>query len=168
MRFDVSALGYRELNQQLRAVGDNEIELTGCIGQRFIAAGTGGMHIGIHGIAGNALGAYLNGSVIETFGNAQDAVGDTMNEGEIIVHGSIGDAAGYAMRGGRIFVADTKHTSNRNCCHSVFHIVATYHIDFKASIAASELNAVGILHKILGIVSSQASTRKIVDNINRE
>lgn len=104
MRFDVSALGYRELNQQLRAVGDNEIELTGCIGQRFIAAGTGGMHIGIHGIAGNALGAYLNGSVIETFGNAQDAVGDTMNEGEIIVHGSIGDAAGYAMRGGRIFV----------------------------------------------------------------
>ena len=101
MTFDVSLLGYKELNQQLRAVNDPEIELTGCIGQRFIAAGTGGKRIGIHGISGNALGAYLNGSVIETFGNAQDAVGDTMNEGEIIVHGSIGgvDHAAVSLSG---------------------------------------------------------------------
>ena len=58
----------------------------------------------IDGIAGNALGAYLNGANITLNANAQDAVGDTMNEGTIIVHGSIGDAAGYAMRGGKIYI----------------------------------------------------------------
>lgn len=104
MKLDVSQLDYRAVNLAIRGTEEQQIELTGCIGQRFIAAGTAGLHIGIHGIAGNALGAYLNGSVIETFGNAQDAVGDTMNEGEIIIHGHIGDAAGYAMRGGKIFV----------------------------------------------------------------
>ena len=104
MELDVSAMSFSEVNEQMRQSADTEITLTGCIGQRFLAAGTAGKYVKIRGIAGNALGAYLNGSVIETFGNAQDAVGDTMNAGEIIVHGSIGDAAGYAMRGGRIFV----------------------------------------------------------------
>ena len=104
MELHAAELGFQELNEKLRETADPEITLTGCIGQRFLAAGTSGKHISIHGIAGNALGAYLNGSVIETFGNAQDAVGDTMNAGEIVVHGNIGDAAGYAMRGGKIFV----------------------------------------------------------------
>lgn len=104
MELNVSAMGFSEVNEQMRQTQDSDITLTGCIGQRFLAAGTSGKNVKIHGIAGNALGAYLNGTVIETFGNAQDAVGDTMNEGKIIVHGNIGDAAGYAMRGGRIFV----------------------------------------------------------------
>lgn len=104
MELNASTLGFQELNERLRETADTSVNLTGCIGQRFIAAGMSGKQVNIHGIAGNALGAYLNGAVIETFGNAQDAVGDTMNEGEIIVHGSIGDAAGYAMRGGKIFV----------------------------------------------------------------
>ncbi len=104
MELNVSAMGFSEVNEQMRQTADREITLTGCIGQRFLAAGTGGKYVKICGIAGNALGAYLNGTVIETFGNAQDAVGDTMNAGEIIVHGNIGDAAGYAMRGGKIFV----------------------------------------------------------------
>ncbi|MBR3044866.1 MAG: glutamate synthase [Oscillospiraceae bacterium] len=104
MELNVSEMGFSEVNEQMRQTADSEITLTGCIGQRFLAAGTNGKYVRIRGIAGNALGAYLNGSVIETFGNAQDAVGDTMNEGKIIVHGNIGDAAGYAMRGGRIFV----------------------------------------------------------------
>jgi glutamate synthase domain-containing protein 3 len=63
-----------------------------------------GRNIEIHGVPGNALGAYLNGGTVTVMGNAQDAVGDTMNEGRIVIHGNIGDAAGYAMRGGRIFV----------------------------------------------------------------
>ena len=104
MELNVSAMHFSEVNEQMRQTDDSAITLTGCIGQRFLAAGTSGKYVRINGIAGNALGAYLNGSVIETFGNAQDAVGDTMNEGEIIVHGNIGDAAGYAMRGGKIFV----------------------------------------------------------------
>lgn len=100
---DVSKLEHRELNEKLHNVnGDCIIE--GCMGQRFIAAGLGKKNITIYGIPGNALGAYLNGAIINVNSNAQDAVGDTMNDGKIVIHGSIGDAAGYAMRGGKIYV----------------------------------------------------------------
>lgn len=102
MRIDASNLDYKALNQSIRAKAE-DCTITGCLGQRFIAAGTGGRTITIEGIPGNALGAYLNGSEIIVRGNAQDAVGDTMNEGKIVIHGNIGDAAGYAMRGGKIF-----------------------------------------------------------------
>ena len=96
-------LEHRALNDQLRVLtGDCVIE--DCCGQRFIAAGMADKNIEIHGIPGNALGAYLNGAQITVRSNAQDAVGDTMNEGLIVVHGNIGDAAGYAMRGGKIYV----------------------------------------------------------------
>ena len=96
-------LDHRALNEALRQeTGSCTVE--GCCGQRFIAAGMSGKQIEIHGVPGNALGAYLNGGTVSVMGNAQDAVGDTMNEGRIVVHGNIGDAAGYAMRGGRIYV----------------------------------------------------------------
>lgn len=96
-------LGYQELNEAIRN-SDRECVISGCLGQRFLAAGMGGREITVNGIPGNALGAYLNGADIIVNSNAQDAVGDTMNDGRIIIHGNIGDAAGYAMRGGRIFV----------------------------------------------------------------
>lgn len=100
---DMQNMGYQDLNARLRE-NSGSIRLTGCCGQRFIAAGMSAHKITIDGVPGNALGAYLNGASITVLANAQDAVGDTMNAGEIIVHGSIGDTAGYAMRGGRIFV----------------------------------------------------------------
>lgn len=103
MLIDVTNLEFRKLNQKIREAS-SEISLTGCHGQRFIAAGMDNKHITIEGIPGNALGAYLNGASIVVKANAQDAVGDTMNEGEIIIHGNIGDAAGYAMRGGKIYI----------------------------------------------------------------
>ncbi|MBO7393501.1 MAG: glutamate synthase [Abditibacteriota bacterium] len=103
MLIDAKNLGNKEINENLRAAG-KECEITGCLGQRFIAAGMADKNITIEGVPGNALGAYLNGAVITVKANTQDAVGDTMNDGEIIVHGNIGDAAGYAMRGGKIFV----------------------------------------------------------------
>lgn len=103
MLVDVRNYGYKELNELLRSSGEN-CKITGCCGQRFIAAGMSGKNISIDGIPGNALGAYLNGGTITVNGNAQDAVGDTMNEGKIIVNGNIGDAAGYAMRGGKIYI----------------------------------------------------------------
>ena len=102
-RIDATALDFTALNRLLRAA-PGDVEITGCLGQRFIGVGTGERKIRIRGVPGNALGAYLNGAEIEVFGNAQDAVGDTMNAGKIIVHGSIGDTVGYAMRGGRIYV----------------------------------------------------------------
>jgi len=78
--------------------------IDGCFGQRFISCGNKNVKMTIKGTPGNALGAYLDGGIIEVFGNAQDAAGDTMNDGEIIIHGCAGDALGYAMRGGNIFV----------------------------------------------------------------
>lgn len=93
----------KTLNDQLRSAKE-PVTINACCGQRFIGAGMHDQEILIHGIPGNALGAYLNGASITVTSNAQDAVGDTMNEGKIIVHGNIGDAAGYAMRGGKIYI----------------------------------------------------------------
>lgn len=101
---DAKGMDYRALNEAIQAAGD-DCCITGCLGQRFLAAGLQSKSIRIDGIPGNALGAYLDGARIEVFGNAQDAVGDTMNDGMIIVHGNLGDTAGYAMRGGKIYIA---------------------------------------------------------------
>lgn len=100
---DASQLTYAELNKQIRN-SDIDSEISGCLGQRFIATGMSKVNITIRGIPGNALGAYLNGARIKVIGNAQDAVGDTMNDGYIVIDGNVGDAAGYAMRGGKIYV----------------------------------------------------------------
>lgn len=100
---DAANLDYKALNDLLRE-SNEDFTVSGCLGQRFIAAGMDGRTITINGTPGNALGAYLNGAAIIVNGNTQDAVGDTMNAGKIIIHGSIGDAAGYAMRGGKIFI----------------------------------------------------------------
>ena len=102
---DASGMVFTELNALLRESSD-DVEISGCLGQRFLGAGMGKRKLRLHGVPGNALGAYLNGAEVEVFGNAQDAVGDTMNAGRILVHGSIGDTAGYAMRGGKIYVRD--------------------------------------------------------------
>ena len=103
MILDVSNYDHKQINDEIRPV-DGDITLTGCIGQRFIATGMSNKHITVKGIPGNALGAYLDGAIIDVHSNAQDTVGDTMNDGKIIVHGNIGDAAGYAMRGGKMFI----------------------------------------------------------------
>ncbi len=94
---------HRALNEAIRRAG-SPCTVEGCLGQRFLAAGTSDRDVTIRGVPGNALGAYLNGGTLTVLGNAQDAVGDTMNAGTVVVHGNIGDAAGYAMRGGRIYV----------------------------------------------------------------
>ena len=94
---------YEALNRAVRAA-DADVEICSCLGQRFIAAGLCDRKIIIHGVPGNALGAYLDGASVTVYGNAQDAVGDTMNDGEIIIYGNAGDAPGYAMRGGRIYI----------------------------------------------------------------
>ena len=100
---DAQGLNFDALNSQIRQSGD-DCQVTGCLGQRFIATGINDKVVTLYGTPGNALGAYLNGATIIVKGNAQDAVGDTMNDGKIIIHGNIGDAAGYAMRGGAIYV----------------------------------------------------------------
>ncbi|MBQ6922345.1 MAG: glutamate synthase [Clostridia bacterium] len=103
IKLNASDLNFDALNETVRNAKD-DIEISGCLGQRFIGAGLSDKALTIYGTPGNALGAYLNGATITVFGNTQDAVGDTMNDGKIVVHGNIGDATGYAMRGGKIFV----------------------------------------------------------------
>ena len=105
LKIDAAGLSHRQINEAIRAAR-GDITLSGCQGQRFIAAGMGSRSVTIEGIPGNALGAYLNGGELTVNGNAQDAVGDTMNAGRIVIHGSIGDTAGYAMRGGELIVRD--------------------------------------------------------------
>lgn len=104
---DINANGlhFKELNERIR-MADRCVTINGCLGQRYIGSGLAEKRIEIHGTPGNALGAYLDGSVITVHGNAQDATGDTMNDGAIYIEGSSGDATGYAMRGGKIFVRD--------------------------------------------------------------
>lgn len=97
-------LNYRDINDALRQP-EHAYVINDCCGQRFIAAGMSDKTITINGIAGNALGAYLNTGKIIVHANAQDAVGDTMNGGTILIHGNVGDAVGYAMRGGRIYIS---------------------------------------------------------------
>ncbi len=101
---DADGMHFETLNDMIRREKDSEITIEKCLGQRYIASGLGGKKITIHGVPGNALGAYMDGSEVVVTGNAQDATGDTMNEGRIVIHGSAGDATGYAMRGGKIFV----------------------------------------------------------------
>ncbi len=103
MLIHADGIHHQALNNRLRKATEKCV-IDGCCGQRFIAAGMSEGNVTIHGVPGNALGAYLNGASITVLGNAQDAVGDTMNDGKITVHGNIGDAAGYAMRGGKIYV----------------------------------------------------------------
>ena len=103
MIVDAQGKDYREVNRIIRESTEN-IEVINPSGQRFMGAALQKRRLNVYGIAGNALGCYLDGGVIEVFGDAQDALGDTMNDGRIIIHGSVGDALGYAMRGESIFV----------------------------------------------------------------
>ena len=96
-------MDFQELNKKIRETS-GDVELTDCLGHRYIGSGMSGRKLTVRGVPGNALGAYLDGGELEGYGNAQDAVGDTMNAGRIVVRGNIGDTAGYAMRGGEIYV----------------------------------------------------------------
>ena len=107
MTIDAKGMDFQTLNALVRDSADGEITIENCLGQRYIGDGLNEKQIVIHGVAGNGLGAYLDGARITVFGNAQDAMGDTMNAGEIVVHGSAGDAVGYGMRGGRILIRDS-------------------------------------------------------------
>ena len=55
MYIDAGKLDFRALNEAIRDAGDT-CHITGCLGQRFIAAGMSGKKIEIDGIPGNALG----------------------------------------------------------------------------------------------------------------
>ena len=103
LKINAVDINFKDLNDKVRK-SEEDVEISGALGERFIGAGLSGKTLKITGTPGNALGAYLNGALIEVFGSAQDAVGDTMNDGKIVVHGNIGDSLGYAMRGGKIFV----------------------------------------------------------------
>ena len=89
---------FQLLNEEIHACMDTDIELTGCMGQRYIASGLSGKHLRIHGIPGNALGAYADGCTVEVFGNAQDATGYAMRGGSILVEGNVGYRAGIHMK----------------------------------------------------------------------
>lgn len=105
MKIHAENLHFKALNEKIKQCPDREIEVYGLLGQRYIGAGLeAGKSLNLYGTPGNALGAYLNNSIITVYGNAQDATGDTMDTGKIIIHGNSGDTTGYAMRGGEIYI----------------------------------------------------------------
>ena len=61
-QIDATNLNYAELNERVREA-ECELTISGCIGQRFLAAGMSDKKMKIRGIPGNALGAYLNGAL---------------------------------------------------------------------------------------------------------
>ena len=108
---DSSGIGYRDLNNRLRAAiaaGASKIHLRGVSGQRYICCGFSSDHpveVEIEGVPGNDLAAFMNAPItIRVRGNAQDGVANTMNDGKILIHGNAGDVLGYSMRGGRLFI----------------------------------------------------------------
>ena len=70
MNVEAKGLDYRALNEAIRAAGP-ACRINGCLGQRFIGAGMSGRQVEIHGIPGNALGAYLGGGSITVCVNAR-------------------------------------------------------------------------------------------------
>jgi len=107
-KLDATGVYYRELNTRVRELireGYQEIVLNGVNGQRYIGDGlTDKVTIIVNGVAGNDLGAFMDGPTIVVNDNAQDGVGNTMNSGKIVVKGHAGDVIGYGMRGGKVFV----------------------------------------------------------------
>lgn len=103
-KINAAGLHYKDLNHLISSSADRDIVVDNVLGQRYIGSSSADKNIEIHGVPGNALGAYLNNCRINVFANAQDATGDTMNSGEIIIHGNCGDAAGYGMRDGKILI----------------------------------------------------------------
>ncbi|OGW14635.1 MAG: hypothetical protein A3G93_06005 [Nitrospinae bacterium RIFCSPLOWO2_12_FULL_45_22] len=107
-KINASGIYYRELNRMIReaiAAGEQEIELIGVNGQRYIADGIKQkVMIIIDGVPGNDLSAFMDGPTVIVNANAQDGVGNTMNDGKVIIHGDAGDVIGYGMRGGKVFI----------------------------------------------------------------
>lgn len=104
MQIQAEHMSYEELNQQIQTCEEDEIQITHCLGQRYIGNGLRDKKIKIYGTPGNIVGGFLDGGEIEVFGNVQEGCGNTMNKGRIIVHGRCGDALAYGMRGGEIFI----------------------------------------------------------------
>lgn len=104
-RVNAADLNQEELIRVLNEIKDEEIELDGLCGQRYVACGwKNTKRLIIHGVAGNNLAAFAEGPQIILHGNGQEGVGNTMSDGHIEVHGRVGDIAGYGMRGGDLFI----------------------------------------------------------------
>ena len=81
MNINAQNLDYYQLNQAIRQA-EGPVVIDHCLGQRFIGTALGaGRSLTIHGVPGNAMGAYLDGGSIEVFGDVQEATGDTMHRG---------------------------------------------------------------------------------------
>ncbi len=97
----------QELIKILNNMTDDDIEITGLCGQRYLACGwKNHKRLILQGVPGNNLAAFADGPEITVYGNAQEGVGNTMSSGSIQIHGRVGDIAGYGMRGGELLVKE--------------------------------------------------------------
>ena len=177
MKINAENLSFRELNEKIRNSKSRKIEIENMLGQRYTGSGCTGKDIEIHGIPGNALGAYLTGSDITVYGNAQDAVGDAMNDGTITVHGNVGDAAGYGMRDGKILVKGSagyragihmKEYMEKKPLMVIGGKAGDFLAEYQASIEAllADPAAVSVMIESTGIFNKAPVAQKAIPNCN--
>jgi len=108
MIINAKGIHYRVLNEEINQAidaGEKEILLKNINGHRYIGCGIrSNAKIDIEGVAGNDLGAFMDGLRLNVFASGQDGIGNTMSGGKIVIHGDAGDITGHSMRGGQIYV----------------------------------------------------------------
>ena len=75
MQYSAKYMNTLTINEHIQKA-ENDITFMDICAQRYLAAGSKGKHITLHGTCGNATGCFLDGSLLEIFGNAQEALGE--------------------------------------------------------------------------------------------
>jgi len=77
-------------------------------GQRFLGCGFGlntdDVRIDAYGSTGDYLASGTDGMTIQVHGNAQDQLGQIMKRGKLVIHGDVGQTFMYGAKGGEVYV----------------------------------------------------------------
>ena len=68
IKINAEGLHYKDLNHLVSSANDKEVVIENALGHRYIGTGAIDKDIKIHGITGNALGAYLNAIPMNAIG----------------------------------------------------------------------------------------------------
>jgi glutamate synthase domain-containing protein 3 len=112
---DLRSVSVTQLNQQLRAINDEEceVQVTGGSGQQSLCAGIPqSIKLTLQGTAGSYFGMLNGGADLDLHGDAGSHCGYSMNGGAILVRGSAGSALAALARGGFIGV----HGAAKDAC----------------------------------------------------
>ena len=100
---------YKQVNEQVRSINDNEIAIENAIGQRYLGCGSSGKTIIIHGNVGDACGYGMRGGRIFIQGDCGYRGGIHMKAYQqhypvVVIGGRAGSFLGEYQAGGLILV----------------------------------------------------------------